>query len=245
MLLLNSHRVPGSLPARNLLLRALPKDGLGRIFPYLQRVELPHRTIVLRSDSSVEFVYFVEAGTVSMISTLENGAEIEVGMVGFEGFIGLSVLLGAPTSPIEGVVQVSGTALRLSATAFRAALSDIPELRNLLLRYVDGFHVQVSQTATCNSHHQIEQRLARWILMTHDRVEGDHFLMKQNFMALMLGVQRPGVTLALGVLQRAGLVRHGKGIMEVLDRSGLEAASCECHKRVQRRFEWLMGSRPH
>lgn len=245
MFLLNSHRAAGTFPAKNLLLRALSKDSRGKILPYLQRVELPHGTIVLRSDRPVEFVYFVEAGTVSMISILENGAGIEVGMVGFEGFVGLSVLLGAPTSQIEGVVQVSGAALSLSATAFRAILSDIPELLNLLLRYVDGFHVQVSQTATCNSHHQIEQRLARWILMTHDRVEGDQFLMRQNFMALMLGVQRPGVTLALGVLQRAGLVRHDKGVMEVLDRSGLEAASCECHKRVQRRFEWLLGSRPH
>ncbi len=241
----NSDHAFGLANVKNLLLRALTQDSLNNLSPFLERVDLPLKTIVLRSESPVDFVYFVESGTVSMISTLEDGAEIEVGMVGFEGFVGVSVLFGAPTSPLEGLVQVGGTALRLSAMAFRNALTDIPGLLSLLLRYLDGFHVQVSQSATCNGHHQIEQRLARWILMTHDRVEGDRFLMTQQFMSHMLGVQRPGVTLALGVLQRAGLVRHEKGTMEILDRAGLEAASCECHERVQHRFEWLMGSGLH
>jgi CRP-like cAMP-binding protein len=157
--------------------------------------------------------------------------------------VGISLLLGAPTSALEGLVQVDGTALRLPAAAFRAALSEMPALLGLLLRYVDAFHVQVSQTVACNGRHQIEQRLARWLLMTHDRVEGDSFTMTQEFMSAMLGVQRPGVTLAIGALQRAGLVQHDKGSARVLDRPGLEAASCECYGIVRQRFDWLAA--PH
>ena len=128
---------------------------------------------------------------------------IEVGLVGPEGMVGLPVLLGAETSTLEAMVQVDGVALRLSAAAFRAALTALPTLLGLLLRYVDAFHSQVTQSAACNGRHQIEQRLARWLLMTHDRVEGDSFQMTQEFMAAMLGVRRPGVTLAMSALQRA------------------------------------------
>jgi CRP-like cAMP-binding protein len=140
-----------------------------------------------------------------------DGVRIEVGLVGPEGMVGLPVLLGAETSTLEAMVQVDGVALRLSAAAFRAALTALPTLLGLLLRYVDAFHSQVTQSAACNGRHQIEQRLARWLLMTHDRVEGDSFQMTQEFMAAMLGVRRPGVTLAMSALQRAGLVQHEKG----------------------------------
>ena len=125
------------------------------------------------------------------------------------------------------------------AAEFRNALKAIPKLSATLLRYVDAFQLQVSQTAACNSRHHIEQRLARWLLMTHDRAEGDTFTMTQEFMSTMLGVRRPGVTLALGALQRAGLVQHERGTMRMIDRAGLEAASCECYEVVRRRYEWM------
>ena len=176
-----------------------------------------------------------------MVAMMEDGAQIEVGLVGPEGMTGLPLLLGAPTSALEGLVQVGGTALRLPAAAFRAALAEVPSLLGLLLRYVDAFHVQVAQTAACNGRHQMEQRLARWLLMTHDRVADDSFHMRQEFMSTMLGVRRPAVTLAVGALQRAGLVRHDRGQMRVLDRPGLEAASCECYETVRQRFAWLMA----
>ena len=131
-------------------------------------------------------------------------------------------------------------AMRMPAAAFRAALARMPAFLSLLLRYVDAFHVQVSHSAACNSRHHIEQRLARWLLMTHDRVAADSFHMTQEFMSTMLGVRRPGVTLAMGALQRAGLVQHDKGAARVLDRPDLEAASCECYGIVQQRFDWLM-----
>ena len=231
-------------PGRNLLLEALPPDAMARLRPRLESVELPLKARMLIPDEPVEFVHFMQSGTVSMISTLEDGAAVEVGLIGPEGFVGLSVLLGAPTASLEGLVQVAGTALRLPAAGLRAALDEVPGLRELLLRYVDSFHVQVSQSATCNVRHRIEQRLARWLLMTHDRVGGDAFTMTQEFLSHMLGVHRPGVTLAVGALQRAGLVRHDRGTMHVLDRAGLEAASCECYAAVRRRMDWIMGAPP-
>jgi CRP-like cAMP-binding protein len=243
--------VPDSFPrstlqtAQNRLLRALPPTELGRLWPRLERVELLAKAVVLMQDGPVESVHFPETGNVSMITTLEDGTRIEVGMVGPEGMVGLPLLLGSETSALEGMVQVEGWALRMPAAAFRTALAEVPTLLRLLLRYVDAFHTQVAQSAACNGRHQIEQRLARWLLMTHDRVEGDSFIMTQEFMSTLLGVTRPGVTLAIGALQRAGLVQHGRGRLRVLDRPGLEAAACECYEIVQRRFAWLMEPRAH
>jgi CRP-like cAMP-binding protein len=199
---------PTPRTVQNRLLRALPITELEQLWPRLERVELFVRHAVLLPDAPVQCVYFVETGTVSMFTTLEDGVRIEVGLVGPEGMVGLPVLLGAETSAVEGMVQVDGVALRLSAAAFQSALKALPTLLRLLLRYVDAFHSQVTQSAACNGRHQIEQRLARWLLMTHDRVEGDSFQMTQEFMSTMLGVRRPGVTLAMSALQRgAGAAR--------------------------------------
>ena len=224
---------------KNLLLRALPPTELEQLWPRLEPVELKLKTMLMTPDREVERVYFVEAGTVSMISALEDGTQTEVGMIGFEGMVGLPVLLGISSSPWEGMVQTEGRALRLSAPAFRTALSELPSLMGLLLRYVGAVQAHVAQSVSCIGRHPIEQRLARWLLTTHDRVESDTFRMTQEFMATMLGVGRPGVTLAVGALHRAGLVKHDRGIMQIFDRSGLEAASCECYETVTRRFAWL------
>ena len=156
--------------------------------------------------------------------------------------VGLPLFFGAPTSLLEAMVQVPGEALRLSASAFRTTLAEMPALSVLLLRYTDSFHAQVTQTAVCNGRHHIEQRLARWLLMTHDRAEGRVFAITQEFMSTMIGVQRPGVTLAMAALQRAGLVEHARGKLTVLNRLGLEAVACECYAVVQRRFDWLLKS---
>ncbi|MGI4952915.1 MAG: Crp/Fnr family transcriptional regulator [Janthinobacterium lividum] len=200
---------------------------------------LSPKTVLMVPNEPVHHVYFVETGTVSMIAILENGEEIEVGLVGFEGMAGLPVLLGAPTSPIEAIIQTDAAVFRLPAAAFRQAIADHPSMMVPLLRYVDAFLFQVSQTAVCNGHHQIEQRLARWTLMTQDRVKTDRFVMTQQFLSYMLGVQRPSVTLVVGTLQKAGLIRHHRGEMEVLDRPGLEAVACECYHVVRQRYHWL------
>ena len=226
---------------RNRLLRRLPPGELERLGPQLEWVPLTLHLPFITTDKPVGHVHFIETGTVSMITVLEDGQQIEVGLVGPEGFVGLPVLLGAPTSPLEGLVQVQGGALRMPAEAFRDALRELPALLGLLLRYVDAFHFQVTQSAACNGRHPIEQRLARWMLMAQDRSEADAFPMTQEFLSHMLGVQRPGVTLAVGALRRAGLIQHERGRMQVLDRAGLEQASCECYAAVQRRFAWLTG----
>lgn len=232
---------PTPQTVQNRLLRLVPEAELQQFWPRLEPVELVVRHTLLFPDAPLDSVHFVETGTVSMITTMEDGVRIEVGLVGPEGFVGLPVLLGVETSPLEAMVQVDGVALRLPTAVFRSALKTAPTLFSLLLRYVDAFHAQVTQSAACNGRHQIEQRLARWLLMTHDRVDGDEFQMTQEFMSTMLGVRRPGVTMAITALQHAGLVRHQGGRVRVLDRLGLEAAACECYRLGQRRYAWLTG----
>ncbi len=224
---------------RNHLLRLLPRAELARFRDWFEPVRLTVKDVLFKPEAEVKSVYFVEAGTVSMIATLKDGARVEVGLVGPEGLVGLALILGGGSSAVEAMVQADGMALRLPAARLHAALAAAPALQGLLLRYVDSFSAQVAQTAACNARHQIEQRLARWLLMTDDRVEGDRFVMTQEFMSTMLGVRRPGVTEAIGALRRAGLVEHSSGTLRVLDRAGLEAASCECYEAVRARFDWL------
>ena len=230
---------PTQATLQNRLLRAVPSEVLDQLWPHLEWMSFAPKTLLLVLNEPVHHVFFVEIGSVSMIAMLENGEEIEVGLVGPEGMVGLPVLLGAPTSPIEAMVQADTAAFRLPASAFRQIMSEHPAVMAPMLRYVDAFLFQVSQTAVCNGHHLIEQRLARWILMTQDRVNTTSFVMTQQFLSYMLGVQRPSVTLVVGTLQKAGLITHHRGKMEVLDRPGLEAVACECYDVVRRRFAWL------
>lgn len=229
---------------RNKLLRRFPSDLLAEFLPLLERVALPLRTVILAPGQQSEQVYFIESGMISVIAILEDGEQIEVGVVGSEGMTGTAVLLGASPSPFEHLVQLEGTALRITSMAFRTFMMQHPTALLPLLRYVDAYHVQVSQTAVCNGHHDIEQRLCRWILMTHDRVERDYFSMTQESMSFMLGVRRPSVTLAVGGLQRAGLIRSMAGVVTVLNRAGLESVACECYGAVRRRFAQLAQADP-
>jgi CRP-like cAMP-binding protein len=223
----------------NSILHALPPSELADLWPHLTSVDLPFKTVLLWPDKAIENLHFIESGIVSMITIMSDGSQVEVGMFGHEGVVGLSAFLGAPTSALEALVQVEGRAWRLPVSSLPAALSAAPSLSRLMLRYIDSHHFQVTQTAACNGQHEVEQRLSRWILMSHDRVDGDALPMTHEFMAAMLGVQRPSVSLAVGVLRRAGLVNHERGVMQVLDRPGLEAAACECYELVRKRFAWL------
>lgn len=221
---------------RNEILRALRPRDLGLVLPSLETVELPLKLVLHHAGRIIDYVYFVETGTVSMVATLIDGTQAEVGLVGREGLVGLPVLLGSPIANLEAVVQVGGTARRMAAAPFRERLRSVPDLRDILLRYVNLFYLQVATTAICNAQHPIEKRLARWILMTADRVESDQFPMTQDFMSRMLGVQRTGVNLASRRLQRAGAIRHVRGWLTLVDRPGLEALSCECYGLVQSNF---------
>jgi CRP-like cAMP-binding protein len=227
---------------RNHLLVALPPDELARVLPRLERVELTVGQVLHRPEQPITAVYFPETGWISTLQLLSDGGAAEVGHAGQEGMAGLPLVFGVDTSAAESIVQASGTALRLSAEAFRKALEHCPVFRDLLLRYALAFNEEVAQTAACNGQHVLEQRLARWLLMAHDRSEGDDVPMTQDFLAIMLCVQRPGVSIAVGHLQTMGYIRSGRGTITVVDRHGLEEASCECYAAARRRFELLLGT---
>jgi CRP-like cAMP-binding protein len=233
---------PPARPSRNHLLAALPPEDLARLWPLLEEVDLPLRHVLHAPDEPIAVVHFPEIGWVSMLAYLENGDAAEVGLVGREGMVGLPLLLGADRSTLEAMVQAPGTALRLDAGAFRDALSTSPALRTLLSRYALAHHEQVARTAACNGRHRIEKRLARWLLMAHDRADGGKFPITHEFLAMMLGVRRGGVTIAAGMLQKASLIRYDRGHLTVTDRPGLEAVACDCYGTVRREYEHLIPS---
>ena len=226
---------------RNRLLAALPPDDRARLWPRLKPFEMATRQVVLAPGALIAFVLFPETGWCSNLVSLEDGDFGEVGLIGREGLVGLPLVYGDDRSSAENMAQAPGTALRLDADAFRAALDESLALRTLLLRFALAFQAQVAQTAACNGRHPIEQRLARWLLMAHDRAEGDTFPITHEFLSMMLGVRRAGVTVAAGALQRAGFIRYDRGSIEITDRAGLEAAACECHDAVRREFRRLLG----
>lgn len=233
----------GAAPTpRNRLLAALPPEDLAHLWPRLEPVELPLRQVLQVPNEPITAVYFPESGWVSMLALLVDGGAAEVGLIGREGMLGLPVFFGAETSTLESMVQGGGTALRLGAGAFREELERTPSLQSLLLRYAFAHQQQVAQTAACNGRHVLEQRLARWLLMAHDRANGDEFPMTQDFLAMMLCVHRPGVTIAARIFQQAGYIRYTPGNITITDRPGLEAVACECYGTVRRQFEQLLGT---
>jgi CRP-like cAMP-binding protein len=227
---------------RNHLLSSLPHDALRQLLPKLHPVDLIARQGIYAPDERIEAVYFPQSGMFSLVARLEDGMQAEVGVVGHEGMLGIALLSGVDTSFSESMVQMPGTALRMAAGEFRHELETNVPFRTVLLRYNEALQAQIMQTAACNGHHGLEQRLARWLLMAHDRADGDELPLTQDFTAMMLGVHRPSVTVSAGVLQRAGLIRYANGHVAVLDRPSLEAASCECYDAVRRRFSALLGS---
>ena len=233
---------PEDAAVRNGLLAALPPEELERLRPRLRAVELPFDQTLFPADGVVEAVLFPEGGMVSLLATLEGGDQVEVGIVGREGLIGLPLVFGDNRSLVEARVQMEGTALRIGAAALRDAMEASAALRLVLNRYALAFQAQVTMTAACNARHALEQRLARWLLIAHDRAGADEFAMTHEFISMMLGVRRPGVSLAAGVLQKAGLIRYVRGRMAVTDRPGLEAAACECYHVARREFARLLGT---
>jgi CRP-like cAMP-binding protein len=227
---------------RNELLAALPPEVLSRLLPRMRSFTLSLRESLIRPETPIEAVYFVESGFVSLVAALEDGTQAEVGLIGREGMVGMPLITDIDTAFVEAFVQGDGSALRMDASTFRHAMKEEPDLRNLLFRYLEAMNSQTTQTAACNGRHDLEQRLARWLLMAHDRVEGDEFQITQEFLALMLCVYRPSVSVVASTLQRAGMIRYGRGHITVLDREALEATACDCYSAVKRRFERLLGA---
>jgi CRP-like cAMP-binding protein len=225
---------------RNRLLGVLPHGELERIMPSLEPVDLPIGMTIHEPRKRIAHVYFVQSGIISMVSEMREGT-VEVGTVGREGMTGLPIVLGADTMPSRAFVQVPGDALRMTADELRRAMEESSPLQRLLFRYALALFDQAAQHAACNRLHSLEERCARWLLMTHDRAGGDVLALKQQFLAEMLGVHRPAVTLAAGALQNAGIIRYTRGKITVLDRARLEEASCECYAVIARRAEQLLA----
>ena len=229
-------------PVRNGLLAALPPEDLARLRPSLQSVKLLFDQNLYPADGIVEAVLFIETGMVSLLATLDDGEQVEVGISGKEGLIGLPLVFGDDRSLVEARVQMEGTALRLGAAALRDGMERSPAFRAVLLRYALAFQAQVPLTAACNARPAIERRLSRWLPIAHDRAGADEFPMAPEFMAMMLDTRRPGVSLAAGVLQKAGLIDYARGRMAITDRPGLEAAECDCWHIARHEFVRLLGS---
>ena len=228
-------------PHANRLLSLLTSADYERLRPHLQPVLLEYRKSLYEADKNIEFVWFIESGVGSLVNTLANGDAAEVGTIGNEGIVGLPILLGDHRAPTSVYVQVPGAGLRMQAARFAKELAESASMRIVMLHYAHAFFNQVAQSAACNQFHSLRQRCCRWLLMTHDRMESDEFLLTQEFLAMMLGVQRSGVSTAAGALQRAGLIRYRRGHVTILDRAALEQHSCECYGIAKMEFDRLLG----
>jgi len=219
-------------PAANGVLRSLSPQGSRRLIARCRQVSLTYGEVLAEFGDKIKHVYFVNSGIVSLLAPVDGHASVEVGLIGREGMAGISLLLGVGVSPVRMLVQGSGSAMRMEAAAFRAAIKRDPALTRSLNHYLYTFIAQVAQTAACNRHHALSARLARWLLMTHDRMGTNEFYLTQAFLAHMLGVRRVGVSNAAGLLQKKKLISYSRGHITIRDRKGLERAACRCYQAV-------------
>jgi CRP-like cAMP-binding protein len=215
---------------QNELLAALPRKGYAQLEAALAPVALAFGEVIYEPGEPIAHVYFPCTSMVSLLAPVDGHSAVEVGMVGREGMVGASLALGIAQSPLRALVQGEGSALRMSAARFRLELKRNPALQSGLDRYIHSLLAQITQTAVCNRFHVIEARLARWLLMTRDRVQSPDFRMTHEFLATMLGVRRVGITEAAGELQRRKLIGYSRGVLRILDSRGLEAACCSCYQ---------------
>jgi CRP-like cAMP-binding protein len=233
---------PAAEASANRLIAALPRRSQSRFLASCEQVELRFATVVCVEGKHLEHVYFPRDSVISLVTVLADGARLEVGIIGNEGMLGTSILLGVNVSPLRAVVQGSGSALRMSAVAFLRHCKQDSHLREVMNRYVHVLMEQLAQTAACTRYHRVESRLARWLLMTRDRVDNDRFHLTHEFLAYMLGVRRAGVTHAARSLHARSLIDYRRGAITVLDPPGLQKASCACYVRGNRIYERTLGS---
>jgi CRP-like cAMP-binding protein len=197
------------------------------------RVPLKPKEVLYMPGQPLEAVHFIESGIVSILTVLKNGDCAEVGVVGREGMVGIPLVIGTGQSINEAMVLVGGHALRLGRADLRTELQRSPAFAKLMMQYLQAAYAQVSQTAACNAHHTLDERLARWLLLAHDRGNSDEIELTHEFLSMMLGVHRPAVSIAAGNLQKLGILGYARGHIHILDRAALEAAACECYQAVQ------------
>ena len=236
---MNSGNATGAVG--NHILDALPEENLQSLRPDLETIAVPCKHVVYEKDEPIPHVYFPTGGVISLVAPLEGGPSVEIATVGHEGMVGLPLFLGTETVPFRAFGQIPGIALRMEAATFRAEIERNKPLVRLLNRYTHAFLIQIAQLVACNCVHTVEQRCARWLLQTHDRVEADDYLLTQEFLAQMLGVRRASVSEAAGGLQKARLIRYANGRLTILDRGGLEAVSCGCYRVIKSELDRLLS----
>lgn len=233
---------PITSPTRNRLLASLSPDELQEISAFLEPLHLSFRMELYKAGAPIDYVYFPVSGVVSAMMVMEDGDAIEVATIGNEGLVGLTAFVGGEVSPYSVIVQLTGDGLRMDARKLRELASREGTLRKTLVHYNTAFAMQVAYAVACNGLHTIEKRCCRWLLMTRDRIGADLLPLTHEFLAVMLGVRRASVTEVLQPLQAGGMIRCGRGEIEILDRSGLETIACECYRSVKRAFAYLMDA---
>jgi CRP-like cAMP-binding protein len=229
------------IACQNRILAALSPAAREALLPHMERVSLKMKELLYDMDQPIIRAYFPLSGVMSMVSTTDNGNTVEVATIGNEGVIGLPLFLRSDSIPLKTFAQIPGESLAMKARDFQEAVRNVNgELNEVLHRYTLALFNQIAQHAACSGMHSIEERCARWLLMTHDRVGQDEFPLTQEFLAQMLGVRRASVTVAAGMLQKAGLITYARGVITILNREGLEAASCEHYGLIKKEYDRLL-----
>jgi CRP-like cAMP-binding protein len=219
---------------QNEILLALPNKERSAVLAKLEFMGLPVQTVLNDADQPIKFCYFVNAGLGSVLSVLSNGKRVEVGLTGKEGFVGIPLLVGFSSSPTHIVMQIGGSGFRIRSADLLDLTHKYSLLEKLLQRYAQELNLQAMQVAACNRLHEVDERLARWLLMCQDRIGGDEVLLTQEFLSHMLGTRRASVTVAAGILQKDGIISYSRGRVKIADRRKLEEASCECYGTLVR-----------
>jgi CRP-like cAMP-binding protein len=238
-----SPSVDGSAPELNQFLASLPRGEYEAMLPDLHDVQVAHKQWISRSHEPIDYLYFPRGAVLSVLVPMQDGQSVEGATIGPEGLTGIAVFLGEPSAPDEVICQVAGPAARMTSGHFRSAVERSPALHTQLHHYTLALMGQLTRTAGCNRVHPIEERCARWLLMTADRVGANEFPLTQEFLAIMLGVRRPSVTVAAGLLQEAGLIRYRRGKITIVDRQRLEQAACEDYRLTRDIYKRLYEER--
>jgi CRP-like cAMP-binding protein len=228
----------------NRFLAALAPADFSLLSPYLRNVWLERGAVLHEPGDEIEHVYFPHSGMVSLVVVMQNGASVETATMGRAGAIGITAALGSRRAVGRAIVQLPGEAARLSADRFKAAANDSKPIRDLLARYNDALLMQVQQSVACNALHMLEARLARWLLQSHDCLDGQPIPLTQDLLAQMLGVRRTTVTLTARLLQDAGMIRYSRGLVHIVDRAQLEQTACECYATVRSHLDDVFGASP-
>lgn len=227
-------------PVSNVILLSIPDYDYGLLRPHLEYLDLPHHLILHEAGAALEHAFFPNKGLISLVVVMKDGRTAEAGIVGVEGFTGALAVVGLNTSPLRAVVQITGDGFRVPVKVLRRTLESAPELRMILARYDAIRGMQLAQTAACNRLHDVGQRLARWLLMTQDRVDSGTLAITHDFLATMLGTDRPTVSLAAADMQKNQIIKYTRGSVRILNRKLLEASACECYDVVQQ-FNGKLG----